>query len=44
MVPAEDLKMHIGTKQRVVAWLYIESIFIIQAVDRLTERSNIFLN
>ena len=28
MVPAEDLKVqHIGTKQCVVDWLYIESMF-----------------
>ena len=42
MVPAEDLKVHIGTNQRVVVWIYTESMFFNQAVDRLTERSHIF--
>ena len=37
MVPAEDLKVHIGTKQRVVVWIYIEGMFF-----QSSERSDIF--
>ena len=42
MVPAEDLKVHIGSKQHVVVWIYIEGMFFNQVVDRFKESSDIF--
>ena len=44
MVPAEDLKMHIGTKQRVVAWLDIESMFLKSSGRSLDGAFQYFLN
>ena len=42
MVPAEDLKVHIGTERQVVVWFLIERMFFNQVIDRFNERSDIF--